>query len=58
MLVFIISWWMPLFIDRYFFFSSLSIPPPARGITYPRKKSGLWLLVYLIHLIIRLWFIS
>lgn len=37
MLVFIISWWMPLFIDRYFFFSSLSIPP-ARGITYPRKK--------------------
>ncbi|EHD03194.1 Putative inner membrane protein [Salmonella enterica subsp. enterica serovar Wandsworth str. A4-580] len=58
MLVFIISWWMPLFIDRYFFFSSLSIPPLLAVLLTRAKKNGLWLLVYLIHLIIRLWFIS
>lgn len=38
MLVFIISWWMPLFIDRYFFFSSLSIPPCSRYYLPAQKK--------------------
>ncbi len=37
---------MPLFIDRYFFFSSLSIPP-LLAVLLTRAKSGLWLLFYL-----------
>lgn len=39
MLVFIISWWMPLFIDRYFFFSSLSIPPLLAVLLTRAKKA-------------------
>ncbi|ASG75922.1 hypothetical protein D6F12_00515 [Salmonella enterica] len=38
-LVFLISWWMPLFIDRYFFFSSLSIPPLLAALLTRVKKA-------------------
>ncbi len=31
-------WWMPLFIDRYFFFSSLSIPPLLAVLLTRAKK--------------------
>lgn len=48
MLVFIISWWMPLFIDRYFFFSSLSIPPLLAVLLTRAKKTvcGFWFIIF------------
>lgn len=48
MLVFIISWWMPLFIDRYFFFSSLSIPPLLAVLLTRAKKAvcGFWFILF------------
>lgn len=61
MLVFIISWWMPLFIDRYVFFSSLSIPPLLAVLLTRAKKrfvaSGLSYSPYysaMVHIIITL----
>ncbi|KYI77120.1 hypothetical protein AIZ14_26105, partial [Salmonella enterica subsp. enterica serovar Typhimurium] len=48
MLVFIISWWMPLIIDRYFFFSTLSIPQLLEVLLTSAKKAvcGFWFILF------------
>lgn len=57
MLVFIISS-VDAVIYRSLFLLLIAEHSSLLAVLLTRAKSGLWLLVYLIHLIIRLWFIS